>query len=1362
MIDKKLFDEVELQNAQSKALFQHKVQALNEEMAKLQALQQEHAALEESFRQPAPPPVDPMAEVDAYLNQAPQRTAEEPAPVVAPPQDTSEVEAPKATSTRHKAVNPGLYKSVIEGLSSKYDIPSKLLMSVVHSESGFNPNATSSAGAIGLMQLMPGTARDLGVDPTDPMQNLEGGTRYLKQQLDRFGSVPLALAAYNAGPGAVKKYGGVPPFKETRDYVDKVMEGVGKYADGGLVGLYQKYEDGGKVKDYSGVIGDIYKPQDSDFKDLAMSYGQPANDNLGARLEDATPFERSVYNKTGLEPGIERPILFPRYDPETGWTAPEIVNQGTKAFLAGKEAWEGTPITPEETLSMAALISPAGIGSGSFAKLAKIRAASPKWVWSAGEHGTPQELRALAEKNGADITDLTENIRPGLPAPPRQLTSPAAQLTPPASPRQLTPPAQHLLEAPVAEVPPPVYGVEEKLKPAPMWFSHLAQRVEAAPKQVFSTGDNIKAWLNANKGPLGIKQAEIDATGLHDYLTLKGTEKVTKGEVANYLANNGVQVTEVMKGEPEGRYGNEMYQHPETGDIDTIENWRRITEDFSDEGGPSIDDQLRTLIPVGGNEKPAISGPKFGDWQLPGGKNYRELLLTLPNKPIEPSIIDFKISDTYKGESVYKGAVQGGDAIIHHNPGFPWIADLPRGESMGGFSSAEEAMAALNERFNPNPRVQEFQSNHYDEPNILAHVRFNDRVDPDNKKVLFIEESQSDWAQRGRKEGFKTGTWDNEKEVALDKSARYLRDTLREDDNLGFDTAAEAMHAILQNPDYTDRWELSDKSKIWAQAYKEAMNEKKAAQTGIEPAPYVSSKRNASVRLNKETGAYDVIYGSKKEGSKKVENIAGTYATEAEAKSKAGELTAQNIQDPSTEAWTALVIKRMMHYAAENGYDKVAFINGQQSADRYNLSKKISEIHYSGSNLKAYDHNGKTVINQTGVSQSDLPEYIGKEVADKLLAQVPQGTLRSLVGQDINVGGEGMKAYYDQIVTKVAKEAIKKHGGKLEPVMIKVRETGLPSSENWADFGIDRVGQQNLWEIIDRKTGQKYGESYTDFDSAYRKRDQLSHSESKGFSPYTGFTITPAMRQNILGKGMPTFKKGGLVELYQKYEDGGKAALSPDKVKQIIADEKQFAKNWFAERDLLPFNKAIMAYNLNQDNPIEYRDVIDNDPTTLAQTEGKKIILTPGADENAVREETEHTARDWAIPTRLYDAGVYQGNRKTLDQYTKDFKSGNIKGTYPADTDIYQMYAYLNKPEEGHARLMELRRLAKFNPKQKISQEDLDNFYKNYDKKSHRVNQLLDMTNDTGLIEMLNYMSKNDSRPDKQELINALTNKNYA
>ena len=109
-------------------------------------------------------------------------------------------------------------------LAQKHGVPVDLFLRLVQQESGWNANARSHKGALGLAQLMPGTARALRVNPHDPYENLEGGARYLKTQYQEFGSWRLALAAYNAGPGAVKKYGGVPPFKETRNYV-KVIWG---------------------------------------------------------------------------------------------------------------------------------------------------------------------------------------------------------------------------------------------------------------------------------------------------------------------------------------------------------------------------------------------------------------------------------------------------------------------------------------------------------------------------------------------------------------------------------------------------------------------------------------------------------------------------------------------------------------------------------------------------------------------------------------------------------------------------------------------------------------------------------------------------------------------------------------------------------------------------------------------------------------------------------------------------------------------------------------------------------------------------------------------------------------------------------
>jgi soluble lytic murein transglycosylase-like protein len=181
---------------------------------------------------PAGAPVSTPATTGTSSTSSPTSFAAQLASVAGSP-----TSAPAATTGATGAAGvsgtPGAstpYAAEIDAAAKKYGVDSALLRGLIRQESNFNPNAGSPAGARGLTQLMPGTAAALGVNPAIPAQAIEGGAKYLRQQLDKFGGDPAkALAAYNAGPGAVQRYGGVPPFAETQNYVRKVLAYAAEY-----------------------------------------------------------------------------------------------------------------------------------------------------------------------------------------------------------------------------------------------------------------------------------------------------------------------------------------------------------------------------------------------------------------------------------------------------------------------------------------------------------------------------------------------------------------------------------------------------------------------------------------------------------------------------------------------------------------------------------------------------------------------------------------------------------------------------------------------------------------------------------------------------------------------------------------------------------------------------------------------------------------------------------------------------------------------------------------------------------------------------------------------------------------------------
>jgi hypothetical protein len=269
----------------------------------------------------------------------------------------------------------------------------------------------------------------------------------------------------------------------------------------------------------------------------------------------------------------------------------------------------------------------------------------------------------------------------------------------------------------------------------PQFYSQLQRAIEGVPDRLATmAAPQWKLWLDANAAKLGVKKDELEWSGLKDWLAMRGKDKLTRDEVAAFVRDNGVQVKDVVLGldsaltaeeRQEVRELNDLYRRSEGGEEGVFDasDFNRLQELEMRNGG-------RTDV------------SKYEKYTVPGGENYREVLITLPSRSDRKPTMRKQYRLVVGGD-----VIRVGDEVARDR----WVRN---GELDTPGTEVEEVMLPDQETRLDRERSGDYTSNHWDEPNILAHLRVDDRTDVDGKRVLFVNEIQSDWAQEGRKRGF--------------------------------------------------------------------------------------------------------------------------------------------------------------------------------------------------------------------------------------------------------------------------------------------------------------------------------------------------------------------------------------------------------------------------------------------------------------------------------------------------------------------------------------------------------------------------------------------------------------------------------
>lgn len=562
---------------------------------------------------------------------------------------------------------------------------------------------------------------------------------------------------------------------------------------------------------------------------------------------------------------------------------------------------------------------------------------------------------------------------------------------------------------------------EEKRTPAPAFFSPTERALDAIDQEK-GVVPRIKSMLRTGK----LKKAEADWMGLEQWL--EENPRATKAEVLEFVRSNEVQVEEVRLGEDKKV---ELAQKREA----LADYGYQAVEEMTDaEAAAEYDGNpwFENVVPK--------SATKYDDYTLPGGENYREVLLTLPGER-EPWLTVRPSGEGYEVLG-FDGAPLG--TIDQANSG-NWVVGGIGDLSKRHYATEQEAIDAVTWR---DVESKKYESSHWEEANIIAHTRLNDRTGPDGERVLFIEEIQSDWARSAREKG-----------VAL-------------------------------SPEQEARWtELAN----------------------------IFDGRTAE-----QAEEFNALHKQKYKGG--VPN------------------------QPFLKNWQELTMKRVLRLAAEEGYDRVAWINGEQTADRYDLSKKINEVsvegveeadgvHFvdmamqSGGQMALEVENG--TIREGDFRGKPLEDVVGKELAAKILA-VPKGETKLFSGLDLKVGGRWARNLYDVQIPKFLEKYGKKWGVAVEGVPLKTMYTQASKVDEGllrkaainAQAAGDSESAAFLSKQADRmaKGEEPHGAIYNTNEPASKFVDDLRED----LDPQTtqqSIPITPEMRESVLYEGQPMFAR---------------------------------------------------------------------------------------------------------------------------------------------------------------------------------------------------------------------------------------------